>query len=70
MLRKKQRSFFQNNSCQNQDISCQRWGDVRYFAIIKPETKREKREMHSEKDSEILGQEGDTNGLKAGGIQK
>jgi hypothetical protein len=38
--------------------------------IIKPETKREKRKMHSEKDSEILGQEGDTNGLKTGGIQK
>ena len=53
MLRKKQRSFFQNNSCQNQDISCQRWGDVRYFAIIKPETKREKREMHSEKDDKV-----------------
>ena len=35
MLRKKQRSFFQNNSCQNQGISCQRWGDVRYFAIMK-----------------------------------
>lgn len=34
MLRKKQRSFFQNNSCQNQGISCQRWGDVRYFAIM------------------------------------
>lgn len=26
--------------------------------------------MHSEKDLEILGQEGDTNGLKTGGIQK
>jgi len=39
-------------------------------AIIKPETKREKRKMHSEKDSEILEREGDTNGLKAKGIQK
>lgn len=26
--------------------------------------------MHSEKDSEILEREGDTNGLKAKGIQK
>ena len=39
-------------------------------AIIKPETKRAKKEDALRKNSEIPEQEGDTNGLKAKGIQK
>jgi len=39
-------------------------------AIIKPKTKRTKKENALQKDSEILEREGDTNGLKAKGIQK
>ena len=58
------------NSCHQRPNSCQLKNKAEKSVIIKPETKREKREMHSEKDSEILGQEGDTNGLKTGGIQK
>jgi len=40
------------------------------FVIIKPETKRAKKENALRKNSEIPEQEGDTNGLKARGIQK
>ena len=58
------------SSCHQSHNSCQLKNKAEKPVIIKPETKREKRKMHSEKDLEILGQEGDTNGLKTGGIQK
>ena len=58
------------NSCHQSHNSCQLKNKTEKSAIIKPETKRAKKEDALRKNSEIPEQEGDTNGLKAKGIQK
>ena len=58
------------NSCHQRPNSCQLKNKAEKFVIIKPETKRAKKENALRKNLEIPEQEGDTNGLKARGIQK